>query len=108
MFKITNENDQNAWLEYKKEVNEWKSYKTRQKYWIERDMNGYEKMGRDIEDKWRVIFNDLEKQQNQKIAEEYAAQALIALSKVKIIEQNTKAKINYQPRRSKRLNKVDE
>ena len=111
MFAITNKNDQNAWLEYKREIKEWKSYKTKQEFWVAKDMTGYEKRGREIEDKWRVVFNDLEKQQQkQKITEQDAANAFIALSKVKVKKEKVKKceKESIPTRRSARFNKAGE
>lgn len=100
MFVITNKNDQNAWLEYKREVKEWKSHKTKQEFLVTKDTTGYEKRGREIEYKWRIVFNYLEEQQKQRIAEEEAANALVALSKVKIKKESIPI------RRSARLNKA--
>lgn len=102
MFVITNKIEQNAWMEYKREVNEWKSRYTRQLFWVAKDMNGYEKVGREIENKWRVVFNDLEKQQKQLIAEQEAANALVVLSKAKVEKER------IPTRRSARLNKAGE
>lgn len=102
MFVITNKNDQNAWLEYKREVKEWKSHKTKQEFLVAKDITGYEKRGREIEYKWRIVFNYLEEQQKQRIEEEEAANALVALSKVKIKKES------IPTRRSARLNKAGE
>jgi len=122
MFTITTKKDAITWNSYRKEVNDWKyGFEIRNKFHKAKDWNGYEAMGREIEDRWRIIFNDIVKQQqvDQKLQEEVsrrtvrsdkrrrvrtrseldAASALIQIS-------NNNSDVKQPPRRSTRIKRI--
>ena len=102
MFTITNKLEQIAWNNYKKEVDDWKGYVVRNMFFQDKDWYGYEEMGRMIEDKWRVIFNELSEKQNQM----EAAKTLVLLSKTKK-PINKKTELIHPIRSSERISKLN-
>lgn len=80
MFTITDKQDMDVLNKYNAEITRWRSHTTRNVYFRARDWNGYEALGREIEQRWRVVFAEMTEKQKLREIEEDVAETLIKLS----------------------------